>query len=201
MNILIADDHDIFRQSLAFLLENRSTHKVVGHVATFADIIQRVADLEPDCILLDYHMPGGDPLEIVEQLKRVNDGVKIIMLTGAQSGAILKQLSQNLFEGVLHKRDDAETILQAIDRVDCGDRFVSESVSSMIADVAVELTQREVQVLTLFMKGLSPSSIADNLNISTRTVEKHKENMMRKLDLSTTVQLVEAGHRIITPLD
>lgn len=197
MNILIADDHDIFRQSLAFLLEHRSTHKVVGHVASFTDLIQHTVELEPDCILLDYHMPGGDPLKISEQLKRIRDDVKIIMLTGAQSGAILKQLSANVFAGVLHKKDDAETILHGIECVDRGDYFVSDSVNAMISEVAVELTQREVQVLTLFMRGLSPSSIADDLNISVRTVEKHKENMMRKLDVSSTVQLVEAGHRVL----
>lgn len=197
MKILIADDHDIFRQSLALLLENRSSHQVVGHVSTFTDLLPRVEELKPDCILLDYHMPGGDPLKTSAQVKRNFAGVKIIMLTGAQSGAILKQLSQHLFEGVLHKRDDAEVILKGIECVWQGERFISPTVESLIAEVAVELTQREVQVLTLFMQGLSPTRIGENLNISARTVEKHKENMMKKLDVSTTVQLVEAGHRLL----
>lgn len=197
MNILIADDHDIFRQSLALLLENRSAHRVVGQAASFVGLAECVLGVKPDCILMDYHMPGGDPIQAAEAIRRATTGIKIIMLTGAQSGAILKQLDHPLFEGVLHKRDDAETILKAIELIDQGQRFISPAVAGMITTVAVELTHRETQVLSLFMRGLAPPSIADTLNISSRTVEKHKENMMKKMGVSNAVQMVEMGHKIL----
>lgn len=197
MNILIADDHDIFRQSLALLLENRTQHTVVGHVAEFSSLLSRIEELKPHCILLDYHMPGGDPMETADAINRKHPDVKIIVLTGAQSPAILKQLSQHQFTGLLHKRDSADIILQAIEQVAEGERFLSSSVEDMLGEIEVDLTQREMQVLAQFMEGKSPVNIADELNISIRTVEKHKENMMKKLGVSSSVQLVEAGHRII----
>lgn len=197
MNILIADDHDIFRQSLALLLESRSIHKIVGHVASFTELHDQVINLAPDCILLDYHMPGGDPMKISDSLRRSRPDIKIIMLTGAQSPAIVRQLTAHTFDGVLHKRDDAEVILTGIERIAAGGRYLSPSVSNMAAEITVDLTQREIQVLSQFMQGKAPNSIAEALNISVRTVEKHKENMMKKLEVTSSIQLVEAGHRLM----
>ncbi len=196
MNILIADDHDIFRQSLALLLESRSAHRIIGHVASFTELLQVAKSSSPDCILLDYHMPGGEPLRSAQELRTLCPGVKIIMLTGAQSGALLKQLVQPMFDGVLHKREDANILLEGIEQVAQGHVFISPEARTMIEDAQVDLTSREMQILTQFMQGLSPTSVAQALCISVRTVEKHKENLMKKLNVSNTVQMIEMGHRL-----
>lgn len=196
MNILIADDHDIFRQSLALLIEGRSSHKVIAHAQSFTGLVEQAIRVAPDCMLLDYQMPGGDPLVVSEQLRSQMPELKLILLTGIQSGAALQQLEATLCDGLLHKRDNADTILQGIDEVALGKHFVSATVAELIADAQVGLTQRELQVLNLFAQGISLSLIADNLKISLRTVEKHKENIMKKLNVTNSIQLVEAAHKL-----
>lgn len=199
MNILIADDHDIFRQSLALLLEGRTPHRVTGHAQSFEGLATLIAQLRPDCMLLDYQMPGGEPVSAIKQAKIALPGLKIIMLTGVESSIALHQFGPDLCEGVLHKRDNAEVILQAIEQVALGNRFVSDSVAEILKEQCVELTQREWQVLTLILQGKLLHTIADNLSISTRTVEKHKENMMKKFNVTNSVQLIEAAHKLLAP--
>lgn len=195
MNILIADDHDIFRQSLALLIEGRSEHRVVSHAQSFVGLFELAAQVGPDCMLLDYQMPGGDPLLITEQLRVHLPDIKIILLTGIQSGGALQQLEPLLCDGLLHKRDNADLILSGIEQVAQGLHFVSPTVAELIAEVNVGLTQRELQILSLFAQGLNLNSIAERLAISLRTVEKHKENIMKKLNVTNAVQLIEAAHR------
>lgn len=152
--------------------------------------------MAPDCMLLDYQMPGGDPLSLSEQLRSQMPELKLILLTGIQSGAALQQLEATLCDGLLHKRDNADTILQGIAEVAEGRHFVSATVAELIADAQVGLTQRELQVLHLFAQGISLHAIAENLSISLRTVEKHKENIMKKLNVVNSIQLVEAAHKL-----
>ncbi|HMW72866.1 MAG TPA: response regulator transcription factor [Cellvibrionaceae bacterium] len=196
MNILIADDHDIFRQSLALLIEARSSHRVIAHAQSFSGLVEQAIRVAPDCMLLDYQMPGGDPLSLSEQLRSQMPELKLILLTGIQSGAALQQLEATLCDGLLHKRDNADTILQGIAEVAEGRHFVSATVAELIADAQVGLTQRELQVLHLFAQGISLHAIAENLSISLRTVEKHKENIMKKLNVVNSIQLVEAAHKL-----
>jgi DNA-binding NarL/FixJ family response regulator len=196
MNILIADDHDIFRQSLALLIEGRSCHKVVAHAQSFVGLVEHVIELKPDCMLLDYQMPGGDPLTVSEQIRIKLSDIKIIVLTGIQSGAALQQLEPAYCDGLLHKRDNAETIMHGIEQVALGHHFISPTVAEFIADADVGLTQRERQILGLFAQGLALNIIADRLAISLRTVEKHKENIMKKLNVINSVQLIEAAHKL-----
>jgi DNA-binding NarL/FixJ family response regulator len=196
MNILIADDHDIFRQSLALLIQARSGHKIVAEAQSFVGLFEQVAQVKPDCILLDYQMPGGDPLSITELIRAKLPQIKIVLLTGIHSGAALAQLEPLLCDGLLHKRDNADLILQGLDEVAQGVHFVSPAVAQLIDDANLGLTAREQQILALFAQGLSLGAIAEQLNISLRTVEKHKENVMRKLNVGNSVQLVEVAHKL-----
>lgn len=197
MNIVIADDHDIFRQSLAYLINNRSDHTVIDHAASFTELLELLDRIDTDCVLLDYHMPGGNPLQAAAKLKRHRNPPRIIMLTGSQSCSVMKQLSESAADGVLHKRDNADTIMNAINSVAAGERYISTMVAGMIESVDVNLTQRELQVLELLLKGHCPIQIAQTLTISPRTVEKHKENMMKKVGAANSMELIEAGHRLV----
>lgn len=196
MNILIADDHDIFRQSLALLIEGRSAHKVVSHANSFAGLVELALRIEPDCMLLDYQMPGGDPMSVTEQLRFLLPKLKIILLTGIQSGMALQQLEATLCDGLLHKRDNAETILDGLEKVAMNQHYVSNSVAKLIADVQICLTQREIEVLNLFSQGLSLANIATQLAISSRTVEKHKENIMKKFNVASSTQLMDVAQKL-----
>ncbi len=201
MKVVLADDHDIFRQSLSFLLGNRTQHDVVGDVASFDQLFEMVESLKPDCILIDYHMPGGKALDVAGELKASNPQLKIVVLTGSQSGALLKRISLSSVDGLVHKSDDANIIISSIDavgelegKVPC---ICSGAVKALIDSVDVDFTQREFSVLELLVEGVPPLKIAERLNISARTVEKHKQNMMSKTSLGNVVELIEFGHRIL----
>ena len=197
MNILIADDHDIFRQSLALLLASQGGYHVTGNVGSFNDLLECLSETVPDCVILDYHMPGGQPVQITERLRRQYPDLRIAMLTGSQSCNVLKQLYDCPVDAVLHKKDNADTIMMAMTSIARGERFISAMVDSMIRQTEVDLTQRELQVLELLLNGRTPPQIAVMLAISPRTVEKHKENLMKKLGANNTMELLEAGHRLV----
>ncbi len=197
MKIVIADDHDIFRQSLSLLLSSKSEHQVVGDASSYDALALAVAQHKPDCILLDYHMPGCGALGIGAKLKRIQGALRIVMLTGTQSGLILKNLADSGVDGIVHKRDSADVIMDVITKVEEGVRAFSGTVQELIQSVEVDFTQREFDVLTMLVEGDSLAKIAERMNISVRTVEKHKQNMMQKADLTNVVQLIELGHRLM----
>src|SRR5688572_12018955 len=105
MKVAIVDDHDIFRQSLALLLNHTGMHQVLGDFSNPAALLNAPLANAPDCVLLDYHMPEVDPLLAMRRLQQKWSEVKIVFLTGTSSGAVLRQLLESAAQGVLHKRD------------------------------------------------------------------------------------------------
>jgi DNA-binding NarL/FixJ family response regulator len=195
MNLVIVDDHDIFRQSLALLLDHRGGHQVLGTFAS-AEALLSWEGLPPDAILLDYHMPANNAWQVLAQLQQRWPEVPVVFLTGTGSVAVLRQIVASSAAGVLHKRDSAETILALLAKIGAGERVVSAEIRRQIDDADCGFTGRELEVLGCLMQGLSAEAIAASLHISRRTVEKHKENMMRKAAAHNLAQLIELGHRL-----
>lgn len=194
MKLVIVDDHDIFRQSLALLLNHTGVHQVVGAFSS-AEALFAMAE-PPDCVLLDYHMPQQNALQVIAHLHQTWPQMPVVFLTGTSSAAVLRQIAASHAAGVLHKRDSAETILALLDKVAQGERVVSQEVEAQLAEVECGFTGRELEILTCLMQGWTADRTADSLHISRRTVEKHKENMMRKADVSNLAQLIELGHKL-----
>jgi DNA-binding NarL/FixJ family response regulator len=195
MKVAIVDDHDIFRQSLALLLSHTGGHQMLGDFAS-PEVLLSAPLAAPDCVLLDYHMPEVDPLLALRRLQQKWPDVKVVFLTGTGSGAVLRQLLESPARGLLHKRDSAETILALLARLEQGERVVSPQVQPQIDALNHGFTTKELEVLQGLLRGLTPAQIAEQLFLSKRTVEKHKENMMRKAELHNLAQLLELGHRL-----
>lgn len=196
MKVAIVDDHDIFRQSLALLLNQAAGHRVLGDFANPETLLGAPLAESPDCILLDYHMPEVDPIQALRRLRQRWPATKVVFLTGTGSGAVLRQLLESPVQGLLHKRDSAEVILELLARLERGERVVSPQVQPQIDALDPGFTAKELEVLQGLLRGLTPVQIAEQLYLSKRTVEKHKENMMRKADLHNLAQLLELGHRL-----
>jgi DNA-binding NarL/FixJ family response regulator len=195
MNLVIVDDHDIFRQSLALLLNHKGGHQVVGTFSS-AESLLVWNGAAPDLILLDYHIPQQNAWQALEQLQQRWPTVSVVFLTGTGSAAVLRQIVASSAAGVLHKRDSAETILELLAKIDQGQKVVSPEIAQQIDEVECGFTARELEVLSCLLQGRTAEEIADSLHISRRTVEKHKENMMRKAELHNLAQLIELGHRL-----
>lgn len=190
MRIIIADDHMIFREGLKLLLGQCPDCRIVAEAGEAATLKTLVREHQPDLIIMDYNMPGGDVGEVLAYLKQRYEGVKVLMLTAERSGALLKHLADIGADGILLKEGGAEALLQAVREVAAGKRVIPDNVQVRIDETDFKLTAREFQVLHLICSGWSNTAIAERFALSARTVDKHRENILRKLGVNNVVQLI-----------
>ncbi|WP_031570515.1 LuxR C-terminal-related transcriptional regulator [Rheinheimera texasensis] len=190
IRLLLADDHQIFRDGLKFLLLTFSDIQLVAELSSLTELRSTVKATEPALLLLDYHMPGGDTGAEIQYLKQRWPTLKIIVLTGSQSAQLLQQVAQAGADAVLQKNGDAAELRQAITAVMRGEAFISASVQTLLGTVQLELTPREFQIMQLVCDGLSNAQIAEQLSLSPKTTDKHRENLMRKLGVNNSAQLI-----------
>ena len=192
--VLIVDDHAMFRDALAMLLE----HKLDCQVTTLGDLEQVLVtaqSLQPSHILMDYHLPSGDALVTAKQLKHKLPGSKLLFLTAAQSLEVLQQLVNSPADGVLHKESKPEEIVNALIMTQASQRVLSPIIEEKLSKADSALTEREFQLFRLLAQGYANKKIAEELCISTRTVEKHRENLFKKTEVSNIAQLIELGYK------
>lgn len=194
---MIVDDHDIFRQSLALLLGQQDGFDVVGHFNSLSHLFEQRGNPDVDCIMLDYHLPDENPLTALTKIKRQWPNTHIVFLTGTRSGAILKRIMESPVQGVLHKSDDSAEIVKILQTLSPSSQLRSVTIEEALDDVDYGLTSKEFDILVLLTQGQTPAEIADTLCLSKRTIEKHKENIMRKTEVHNLAQLIELGHRLV----
>lgn len=191
VRLLLADDHQIFRDGLKLLLQTFQQIELVAELCSLAELQQSVKASQPDLLLLDYHMPGGDTSAEIAYLKQRQPTLKIIVLTGSQSPQLLQQIEQAQADGILQKNGDARELQQAIHSVMAGQRYIAANVSALLAEAELALTPREFQIMKLVCDGLSNAQIAEALHLSPKTTDKHRENLMRKLNVNNVAQLIK----------
>lgn len=196
MRIILADDHAIFREGLKLLLHNRPDFCVVAEIADLEHLKTLLYSQQADLLILDYHIPGGDAVALLAYCKARYPDLKVIALTGSHSGPILKQLVAAKADGVLLKDGAAAELLLAIQQVMRGGHYVSEAVGNTIADIELPLSTRELQILKLIFSGLVTREVAEKLALSPKTVDKHRENIMRKLQVNNLVELINKTHQL-----
>lgn len=192
MRIVLADDHEMFRQGVRLLLESHDRN-VVGECSNAEDLRDLSLKLRPDVVILDYRMPG-DSLSTLEYIKARMPECKVIMLTGVQSALLYQQITATRIDGLLKKEGSANQLIEAIDTVIAGDRFFSAEIRPLIAAAAPELSKREFQIFNLIVQGLTGVEIADQLNLAAKTVDGHRQNIMKKLNTKNVVELVNYAH-------
>lgn len=195
LQIAIVDDHALFRSALSLLLKHQTGCEVVAELDTL-DAIHDVLSQSPvDIIFLDYHLPQGDALTTAQKIKESHHSSKIVFLTGAQSSHILEQLVNSEADGILHKEIRPEELQQALETIYNGGKAISKHILQKISGSPALFSGREFQLFQLLAKGLSSKQAADVLNISSRTVEKHRENLFKKGNVSNLAQLIELGYK------
>lgn len=190
MQIILADDHAIFRQGLALLLQAQPGYRIVAEADRLEGVPQLVQQHKPDLLILDYHMPGGESSAVLAYCKQRDPALKVIALTGAQSGMAYRQLIDARADAVLLKDATAPELLRCIADVMAGKTVVPEAVQRQADAVDHGLTPRERQILQLIYQGLPTTEVAEQLHLSVKTVDKHRENLMRKLGVCNVVQLI-----------
>jgi DNA-binding NarL/FixJ family response regulator len=205
--IVLADDHIIVRQGIRRMIEEVPGLKVVGEAADGLELLKIVKELKPDMVVLDISMPNLRGIEATRELKRTSPHVKILMLTMHRDEELLYHAVSAAAEGYLLKDDSDTALVSAIKTIRQGKIYVSPFFSKELPENWVErirrdrrhpfegLTTREREVLKLVAEGKSSREIANLLFISSRTVENHRANVMNKLGVSKTADLVKYAIR------
>jgi DNA-binding NarL/FixJ family response regulator len=203
LKLLIADDHGVVRRGLRLLLEQYPELEVVGEAANGRDVIRLATELRPAVILMDVAMPLLNGIDAAEQILRANGQIGIILLTmHADESYVLRALNAGV-KGYLLKESAEEDLLRAIKAVSQGKPFFSPVITKTLledymrvlkqeglSDTFELLTPREKEVLQLLAEGKSNKEAASILDVSLYTVESHRTNLMQKLGLHNTAEIV-----------
>jgi DNA-binding NarL/FixJ family response regulator len=208
--IVIAEDHTILREGLKALLSVVPDVEIVGEAGDGRAAVEICRDKDPDLVLLDLSMPRMTGMEALRQIKQSNPKIKVLILTVHKTEEHLFAALQNGADGYTLKDSPAEELLLAVRSVANGRRYLCPSISTKVIDGYLDgragggqptsydrLTDREREILKLIAEGHRNREIADLLCISVKTVEKHRSNVMNKLELhnvqALTAYAIEKG--------
>lgn len=208
IRLLLADDHAVVRSGLRLLLEAQPDMVIVGEAENGRDAISRTAELKPDVVLMDVEMPGMNGIEATRHIKRESPQTTVLALTMYEDDQYFFEMLRAGACGYVPKRAAPDELVSAIRAAGRGEVFLYPSLAGrLVQDYLVrrdveaqeppagDLTAREQEVLTLIAQGLSNGEIAEQLVISAKTVDRHRENIMRKLNLHNRVDLVKYALR------
>jgi two-component system response regulator DegU len=204
IKILLADDHQLVRKGFRALLEELDYVEIVGEAANGKEAVQLLRNgAKPNVALLDYEMPQMNGLEATVEIRRDFLGVKVIMLTMLQNKALIEEAVTKGVSGFLFKNTSLEELSEAIQRVAAGDTYFSSDVTLTLlkpvhnpdAPLLALLSSREMEILKLVAQGLSSTEIGEQLFISPRTVDTHRNNIIQKLEVPGIAGLVQFAVR------
>ncbi|GAB4301985.1 MAG: response regulator transcription factor [Marinilabiliales bacterium] len=207
IKILLLDDHEIVRDGLKALLIGEPEIKVIGEAGNDVEFFNLLEKQKPDVVILDIELPGKSGIEVAAVLEEKNPEIhKLILSANLDETNIASAINYNVL-GILPKSVNRDEFIQAIKTVYKGDQFYSEIIIDLFIKSYVDinklskkyqintktniLSEREIEVIRCFAEGMIYKEIADKLNISPRTVESHKVNILKKLKLNNIIDLVK----------
>lgn len=205
IQVVLADDHVFVRDGIKSLLENEVNITVVGEATDGLEALTLIDELKPDLLILDIRMPNMTGIEVVEQLRSKNNFVKIVMLSMHESEEYVLKSIQAGADGYLLKGSSKEEFLKAVHTVSQGGKYFSGDISSILIGQLTNpslisepkqslgeeqlITKREKEILKLLLSGKGNKEIAEALDISKRTAEVHRFNLMKKLKVKNLMEL------------
>jgi len=196
VRIVIAEDHTILREGLRSLLSSSANFEIIGEAGDGREAIRQAKKFKPDLILTDLSMPKMNGMEAIKEIKRESPATKVLVLTVHRAEEYILATFRAGADGYLLKDSTHSELLMAVKKVLSGTHYISPEISEKVIEGYIEgkkslksrtswetLTQREREILKLIAEGYRNKEIADDLCISVKTVEKHRANLMEKLDL------------------
>lgn len=209
VRILIADDHAVVRIGLRQILQSKSAWTVVGEASNGMDAVEQAALHKPDVVILDYLLPRLNGIDATEQIVKALPRANVLIFTMQDCESVLLGALNAGARGYLLKSEAQALLIDAIKTVATGKYFFSSEVSQHLLEKYLKasdatrslITPREVDVVTLIALGKKNREIADELDISVKTVETHRATIMRKLNLSSFAGLVRYAvrNKLIAP--
>ena len=210
LRILLADDHDLTRSGLRYLLERHEGWTVCGEAANGRIAMELADELKPDFAILDMSMPELNGLEATRQILKNHPRIKILIYTMHETEKVIIDVLEAGAQGVVLKSDTGENMVAAVESISNGRKFFTSRVAETVVEAylskrnaanpddgsgSVMLTPREREVVQLLSEGKSNKEVADRLGISPRTAEGHRSEIMRKLKLGSLAELIRYAIR------
>ncbi len=208
INLLLVDDHQVVRTGLRMLLEGQPDMKIVGEADNGMQALEKARQLNPDVVVMDITLPDISGIEATRRLKEILPNTAVVALTIHEDEQYFFEMLQSGASGYVPKRAAPEDLITSIRAAYAGEIYIYPSLAkALVADFLGRstqeeqkasldgLTQREQEVLSLLAEGLSNDEIGESLQISRHTVARHRENLMRKLELHSRSELVKYAIR------
>ena len=209
VRILVADDHEIVRRGLRAILEAKPNWEVVAEAVTGREVVEQAKETTPDIAIIDVGMPELNGLEATRQLLKALPQTEVLILTMHESEQIVREVLDAGARGYVLKSDAGRDLVAAVEALCLHRTFFSSKISEMLLDSYLRhsdrtetsdgprgrLTAREREIVQLLAEGKSNKEVACALNISIKTAETHRTNIMNKLDLRSVTELVRYAVR------
>ena len=199
ITILIADDHKLIRETWAFILNRDARFKVIGSCSNSEEAVKMSEEKQPEIVLMDINMTPYSGIEATRRIREVSPQTRIIGVTMHTQPAYAKKMLQFGASGYVTKNSSKEEMVNAIIEVSKGNKFVCEEIKDLMTEAQEDpasisaintLTEREMDVINLIKQGSSSKDISLKLNISIKTVEVHRHNILKKLKLKNAASLI-----------
>ena len=201
IKVLVADDHPVVRKGLQSCLARQGHIRVVGEAADGDEALRKARELKPHVVLMDISMPGMNGLAVTEVLRKEAAQVKVLVLSVHRNKDAIFRVIQAGAHGYVSKEAPSEEVIRAVEIVASGEPFFSEEIARAALSEFVnsggkkepfsQLTSREREVLVRIAEGKSNKEIADDLDIGVRTIETHRERIMRRLNIHSVAGLTK----------
>ena len=205
IKLIIADDHELFRSGLAELLKKHDDIKIVKSVSDGLELMDILnSQFEADIVLLDISMPNMDGLQVLKEIKNLNSKIKPIVISMHNVGNYIAKCAKMGAYGYLLKNTDESELIFSIRTVYKGRKYFSAEISEKMINYMSSqnisenvLSNKENEILGLISKGLTTKEIATKLFVSTRTIETHRTNILKKLEVKNTAELIKKATEIM----
>lgn len=203
IQIIITDDHKLFRDGLRSILTQFEDIEIVGETSNTTDLWKLLSSgVDPDIVLIDISLPDGSGLDILAELREKYASIKGVVITMHAEGQYVTKAVKNGAYGYLLKSVDQKELVEAIRSVALGKKYFNAEVSHlMVTNIAdteelkMNLTERELEVLKLVAQGQTTKEIAHQLYVSSRTIETHRVNIMRKLGVQNSAEMITKANQ------
>jgi DNA-binding NarL/FixJ family response regulator len=193
ITILIADDHALVREGMRMLLGREADFELVGEAADGGEALRLAYALKPDVLVLDLGLPVIDGIEVARCLRREGTRSRLLALTARSDAASVRTALAQGMDGYVPKSEDSRELIEAIRALAMGRQYFSPAIAHLLEPETGQpshaITQREREILACVAEGLSSKEIAARLGISTLTVQKHRENLGRKLGTRNAAEM------------
>ena len=200
ITILIADDHTLVRETWSFILNTDERFNVIAESGSGEEAVELAKQLRPDIVIMDINLPGMNGIEATQLIRKYSPASRILGVSLHTQPSYARKMIQKGAMGYVTKNSSREEMFKAIIEVQNGRRYICDEIKTILSEQVINgedqhtgvnaLSQREIEIINFIKKGFSSKEIAESLDISVKTVEVHRYNVLKKLNLKNSAALV-----------